>query len=121
MSAEDRTFRINTSTAEYKITLLTIDFSRGTDFKLNVKDIDNYPGLHVICAYLPHSFSDYIHLVGRTGRQGKNGTVKIFINDFMSNVIEHVKQADAEKMIRDLDDSHWNWEILIIDKKNGYS
>ncbi len=110
MSAEDRTFRINTSTADYKITLLTIDFSRGTDFKLNVKDIDNHPGLHVISAFFPHSYSDYIQLVGRTGRQGKNGTVKIFINDFNSNSnkLENVKQDDAEKMIRDLDDSHWD-------------
>ena len=90
MSADDRTFRINTSTAYDKITLLTIDFSRGTDFKLNVKDIDNHPGLHVICAYLPHSYSDYIQLAGRTGRQGKNGTVKIFINDSTSNNVDIV-------------------------------
>ena len=108
MSAEDRTFRIDTSTSDGKITLLTIDFSRGTDFKLNAKDIDNHPGLHVICACLPQSYSDYLQLAGRTGRQGKNGTVKIFINDFTSNVIEDVKQAVAEKMISDLDDSHWD-------------
>ncbi len=101
MSTEDRTFRINTSTADDKITLLTIDFSRGTDFKLNVKDIDNHPGLHVICACLPQSYSDYLQLAGRTGRQGKNGTVKIFINDFTSNVIEDVNQDVAEKMIKD--------------------
>ncbi len=64
---------------ESKITLLTVDFGRGTDFKMKVKDIDNHPGLHVICAFLPTSTSDYLQLVGRTGRQGKNGTVKIFI------------------------------------------
>lgn len=67
------------STAENKITLLTVDFSRGTDFKMRVKNIDDHPGLHVICAFLPVSFSDYLQMIGRTGRQGKNGSVKIFI------------------------------------------
>jgi len=41
------------STTEGKITLLTVDFGRGTDFKLKVKNIDQHPGLHVICAFLP--------------------------------------------------------------------
>lgn len=56
-----------------------MDFSRGTDFKMRAKDIDNHPGLHVISTSLPVSFSDYVQLTGRTGRQGKNGTVAIFI------------------------------------------
>jgi hypothetical protein len=36
----DRDFRIKTSTDECKITLLTDDFSRGTDFKMKVKNKD---------------------------------------------------------------------------------
>ncbi len=58
---------------------MTFDFSRGTDFKLKVKDPKNHPGLHVISAFLPTSFSDYIQLVGRTGRQGKNGSATIYM------------------------------------------
>lgn len=46
---------------------------------MKVKNIDDHPGLHVICSFLPTSFSDYLQLIGRTGRQGKNGSAKIFI------------------------------------------
>lgn len=77
----DRTFRIGDSTSDAKITLLTVDFSRGTDFKLNVKNAEQHPGLHVICAFIPNSFSDYLQVVGRTGRQGKNGTVNLYFVD----------------------------------------
>jgi superfamily II DNA/RNA helicase len=75
----DRDFRIQFSTDDNRITLVTQDFSRGTDFKLKVKDPKNHPGLHIICAYFPTSLSDYIQLTGRTGRQGKNGSVFILM------------------------------------------
>ena len=77
----DRDVRIETSTLEGRITLLTDDFSRGTDFKLKVKDSKTHPGLHVISSFLPKSFCDYVQLAGRTGRQGKNGSVLILIPD----------------------------------------
>lgn len=64
---------------EGRITLLTDDFSRGTDFKLKAKNAEKHPGLHVISSYLPKSFCDYIQLAGRAGRQGRNGSVKIFM------------------------------------------
>ena len=57
---------------------MTSDFSRGTDFKLNVKNLNEYEGLHVIQAFMPESSCDYIQLIGRTGRQGKNGSVMIY-------------------------------------------
>lgn len=60
---------------------MTSDFSRGTDFKLNVKNINEHEGLHVIQAFMPESLCDYIQLIGRTGRQGKNGSVVIFAVD----------------------------------------
>jgi superfamily II DNA helicase RecQ len=58
-----------------------MDFARGTDFKMKTKakDAKIHPGLHVIGAYLPDSFSDYIQLIGRTGRQGRRGSAMIII------------------------------------------
>lgn len=58
--------------------MLTSDFSRGTDFKMRVKRNTDHPGLHIISSFLPDSYSDYIQLIGRTGRQGNNGSVQIF-------------------------------------------
>jgi preprotein translocase subunit SecA len=75
----DRNFRISNSTNPGKITILTFDFGRGTDFKLKGKDDPSNPGVHVICSFLPTSYSDYIQLTGRTARQGKNGSVMIFV------------------------------------------
>jgi len=46
---------------------------------MKVKDAKDHPGLHVICTFLPASYSDYLQIVGRTGRQGKNGTARVFI------------------------------------------
>lgn len=37
MNSRDRDFRIDSATLEGRITLMTVDFSRGTDFKLKVK------------------------------------------------------------------------------------
>ena len=58
-----------------------MDFARGTDFKMKIKgkNSDELPGLHVISSYLPQSFSDYIQLTGRTGRQGRKGSVLVLI------------------------------------------
>lgn len=57
---------------------MTIDFGRGTDFKIFSQD-KNHSGLHVISSYLPDSYCDYIQLTGRVGRQGKNGTALIIL------------------------------------------
>lgn len=77
--------------------MLTDDFSRGTDFKLKVKNSASHPGLHVISSFLPKSFCDYIQLAGRTGRQGKNGSVMIFMVEDKQIAPEEVevKQTDA--------------------------
>ena len=47
---------------------------------MKVKNKENHPGLHVISSFMPKSYSDYIQLAGRTGRQGRNGSVFILID-----------------------------------------
>jgi hypothetical protein len=44
---------------------------------MKAKNKDEHPGLHVIGAYLPEAYSDYIQLIGRTGRQGRKGTALV--------------------------------------------
>lgn len=48
---------------------------------MKAKNKDEHPGLHVIGAYLPETYSDYIQLIGRTGRQGRKGSALIFITE----------------------------------------
>jgi heme oxygenase len=60
--------KVNASTINYMNYLETIK-----------DDANKHPGVHLISAYLPSSFSDYIQLIGRVGREGKNGTALIFL------------------------------------------
>jgi len=43
-----------------------------------MKENKDHEGLHVIQTFMPISESDYIQLIGRTARQGKNGSATIF-------------------------------------------
>jgi preprotein translocase subunit SecA len=54
-----------------RLTLMTAEFSRGTNFIISDKNINNNGGLHLILTYVPELRSDFIQFRGRTGRQGQ--------------------------------------------------
>jgi preprotein translocase subunit SecA len=57
-----------------KITIMTESFSRGTDFKIFDKRIDEKGGLHIIQTFISTDLSEYIQARGRTARQGNKGS-----------------------------------------------
>jgi preprotein translocase subunit SecA len=62
------------------VTLLTDQFSRGTDFLLEDKSLIEAGGFHVIQTYVSKDESDYVQVCGRTARQGKKGSYQMVIN-----------------------------------------
>lgn len=62
-----------------RLTLMTSEFSRGTDFVISDKKIKNKGGLHLILTYIPDLRSEFIQFRGRTGRQGQEGSIHAII------------------------------------------
>lgn len=69
-----------------KITLITEDFSRGTDFVSYDKQVEELGGLFVILTYMiltyiPKNYSEFKQALGRTARHGKKGEFTVFLPD----------------------------------------
>lgn len=64
-----------------KITLITEDFSRGTDFVSYDKQVEELGGLFVILTYIPKNYSEFKQALGRTARHGKKGEFTVFLPD----------------------------------------
>lgn len=66
-----------------KITLMTRDYGRGTDFKVFDESIFTigHGGLHVIQTFLSIENSEEVQIRGRTARQGNPGTYILIIKD----------------------------------------
>jgi superfamily II DNA/RNA helicase len=80
---------------------------------MKAKNKDEHPGLHVIGAYLPEAFSDYIQLIGRTGRQGRKGTALLLIAEYenqgqnIANDTIYISQSDGELHIQQFEENSW--------------
>ena len=65
---------IKRATSSGQITLLTKVFGRGTDFACRDHNVISNGGVHVIQAFLSKEHSEEIQIMGRTARQGKDGS-----------------------------------------------
>lgn len=74
MPPEMRNPLINYAGNRNRITLISSAFSRGTDFTVFDAQINQRGGMHVIQTYISKTKSDLIQIMGRTARQGKNGS-----------------------------------------------
>jgi len=57
-----------------KVTFMTREFGRGTDFKGTNKEMNECGGVHVIQTFLSEDFTEETQIKGRTARQGQNGS-----------------------------------------------
>ena len=64
-----------------RLTLMTAEFSRGTDFIISDKIVQSIGGLHIILTYVPKLMSELIQLKGRTARQGQQGSIHAIIRE----------------------------------------
>ena len=62
-----------------RLTLMTSEFARGTDFVISDRRIKESGGLHLVLTYVPQLRSELIQFKGRTGRQGQDGSIHAII------------------------------------------
>jgi superfamily II DNA/RNA helicase len=70
---------INGSTSSGKITLFTKVFGRGTDFIIHDEIVSKNGGVHVIQTFLSEDESEEIQIIGRTARQGEDGSFNMIL------------------------------------------
>ena len=66
--------------APQRVTLMTAEFARGTDFLVSDRKVQDKGGLHIIQTYAPQLMSELVQLKGRTGRQGQKGSIHAIIS-----------------------------------------
>lgn len=71
---------IKKATTQGQITFLSRSFGRGTDFRCEDEVLANNGGAHVIQTFLSEEKSEEIQHMGRTARQGGQGSYSLFLN-----------------------------------------
>ncbi len=77
---EERKAKIRRATSPGAILLTTKEFGRGTDFQVFDPEINAAGGPHVIMTFLSDDIAEETQIIGRTARQGKNGTCSMVLN-----------------------------------------
>lgn len=80
-SKEDRNYIIQRAATCNQITFSTSPFGRGTDFFSSDKKLDTKGGLHVIQTVFSLEQSEEIQTMGRTARQGQQGSYEMILCD----------------------------------------
>jgi len=80
-SPKEKDMLIKRATTSGQITLLTRVFGRGTDFVCRDHNVIANGGVHVIQAFYSDELSEEIQIMGRTARQGKDGSFGMVLLD----------------------------------------
>ena len=81
------------------VTLMTSEFSRGTDILVIDRAAIKNGGLVAIMAYIPKSQTQFQQFKGRTGRQGNNGSIEIVFNsDEFAKILNQNKLSQQIKV-----------------------
>ena len=80
-SPKEKDMLIKRATTSGQITLLTRAFGRGTDFVCRDHNVIANGGVHVIQAFYSDELSEEIQIMGRTARQGKDGSFGMVLMD----------------------------------------
>ena len=75
----ERNGAIMKTTYSGRVTLATRAYGRGTDFKALDKKMLASGGMHVLCTFFPSDVSEEVQIMGRTCRQGANGSVSMVL------------------------------------------
>jgi hypothetical protein len=90
---DEKKIIINGSTCSGKITLFTKIFGRGTDFIVHDQIVSANGGVHVIQTFLSDELSEETQIMGRTARQGEDGSYSMIIS---KNSLEKYEIYEAD-------------------------
>ena len=80
-SPAEKDMLIKRATTSGQITLLTSVFGRGTDFVCRDHNVIANGGVHVIQTFFSKEYSEQVQIMGRTARQGKDGSYSMCLLD----------------------------------------
>ena len=80
-SPTEKDMLIKRATKSGQVTLLTRIFGRGTDFVCRDQTVISNGGVHVIQTFFSEELSEEIQIMGRTARQGKDGSYGMVLLD----------------------------------------
>ena len=108
-SPSEKEMLIKRSTSAGQVTLLTSVFGRGTDFVCRDHSVIANGGVHVIQAFLSKEFSEEVQIMGRTARQGKDGSYSMILLD---SDLEYFLGTSYREKIQDMRKNNTTYATL---------
>lgn len=97
MKETERKENIKRSMEKGRITLLTCEFGRGTNFYCPSKEIEDRGGVHVISTFISIEISEEVQIKGRAGRQGCSGSFSMVLPPVEMELL-HLEEKEVEEM-----------------------
>ena len=98
-SPKEKDMLIKRATSSGQITLLTSVFGRGTDFVCRDHNVISNGGVHVIQTFFSEELSEEIQIMGRTARQGKDGSYSmVLLEDDLEKYLGTSYRDEIERM-----------------------
>ena len=100
---EEKETIIRRATTRGQITFLTKIFGRGIDFICRDANVNSNGGVHVIQTFFSEELSEEIQIMGRTARQGKDGSYNMILleNDLEKYLgVDYLKEIAEMKIMR---------------------
>jgi hypothetical protein len=107
MKEDERKENIKRSMDKGRITLLTREFGRGTNFYCPSREIEDRGGVHVIATFVSTEISEEVQIKGRAGRQGCSGSFSMVLPP-----MEMEKLSLDKKAIEEMETSGKRYDVI---------
>ena len=100
-----------------QITLLTKVFGRGTDFVCRDRTVISKGGVHVIQTFFSEEISEETQIMGRTARQGKDGSYSMIL---LNSDLEKYLGVKYLEQIEDMRNNKKTYEVLDQKRRESF-
>ena len=109
---------IKRTTSCGQITFVTKVFGRGTDFVCRDRNVISNGGVHVIQTFFSEEVAEETQIMGRTARQGKDGSYSLVLLD---SDLEKYLGTDYLKQIEDMRKIKKTYEVLDQKRRESFN